>query len=170
MTKTTFLITAIILSIVKSAHAESPKILDCRVELSSTNPTDDMTPKTGYGKKFVAFKVDQTLDPDLGWMHQNLCVTKKDFVRASFQGDLCLVAIGSRFLESAGGAPALYLYISNSRSQTVKSKKLRDLPNLSFSSTYPMPLPTLELLLGSTAHGDRGGISMVSLNCASARK
>lgn len=147
-----------------NAYAETPKTLNCAVEIVETKWGGDMTPKTDYGRRFSNFTIDQQIDPDLGWMHQNLCVSKSDFVKASFPGDICVVAIGSRVPAAVDGAPGLYLDVIHSVPKNRKAPL--DGSSLNLSTSYPMPLQQLDLSLGSTAHAQKNGVAVIKLNCA----
>lgn len=158
-------VAAVPCSIASNAFAADvdSKTLNCSVEIVETRGGGDTTPKTEDGKRFAAFQIDQSIDPDLGWMHQNLCVTKADFVKATFPGNICVVAIGSRIPAAVDGGPGLYVDVIHS---VRKNRKQRlDGSNLSLSTAYPMPLPQLELSLGSTAHAQKSGIAAIHISC-----
>ncbi len=146
-----------------AANAEAPQQLSCTTQIVEAKWGSDMTPKTEFGKQFASFTIDQTIDPDQGWMHQNVCVTKADFVKASFPGSICVVAVGSRVPAAVDGAPGLYLDVIHS--VTKNRKKRLEGGSLNLSTSYPMPLQQLDLLLSGTAHSQKYGVASITLNC-----
>ncbi len=67
--------------------------LKCTVHLTqgSMLNTKVLAPRTKFGRQFARFSLDLEKDPQEAWQHQNMCVTKRDFQGASFDGTLCVV-------------------------------------------------------------------------------
>ena len=63
--------------------------LRCSVTLQDTQRV--LKPRSAAGQEFSTFTLDLSIDKGSGWVHQNRCVSAKDFRGASFNGYLCLV-------------------------------------------------------------------------------
>ena len=161
MKRALFLI--LVAAVPSTVVAATPKTLACSVEIVEAKWGGDLTPKTEFGKRFASFSIDQSIDPDLGWMHQNMCVTKADFVKASFPGTICVLAIGSRIPAAFDGGAGLYVDVSH----FVTKNKREPLDGSSFSlaTAYPMPLPQLDVSLFSTANGQKYGVGGMTISC-----
>lgn len=65
--------------------------LKCGVVLQDTQTV--LKPRSEFGRVFSTFTLDLSLDRGNGWVHQNRCVSARDFRGASFNGYLCLLVI-----------------------------------------------------------------------------
>lgn len=88
MRTTLSLLLALIFNAPSAVFAEVNQ-LTCSVRLQDTLRV--LKPRSATGQEFSTFTLDLSIDDRRGWVHQNRCVSAKDFRGASFDGYLCLV-------------------------------------------------------------------------------
>lgn len=112
-TKLALLLSSVLLSSVAAAESNP---LTCKVTLTQTQKRGwflgglNLMPRTTAAKKFVSF----TLDPEEGdgqaWVHQNQCISKRDFKSGAFQGTLCIFLMTRPETRDAA-SPALDIWV-----------------------------------------------------------
>jgi len=149
--------------------------LTCKVTLlqSSKSLPRTLKPRTEFGEKFSSFSLDLQKNPDEAWLHQNLCVNKKDFRGGSFEGTLCLVIMTARELPSAESAPALYVDVSRQVESSASRGKglLSGISNKSLGSVHAViPLATNGATVvyqqSFATNGSRGDLTQLNFECS----
>jgi hypothetical protein len=165
-TRLSLLLVALLLS---SAAAAESKPLACKVTLTQTI-TDfprKLAPRTSWGRQFGSFSLDLKKSP--AWLHQNLCVSKRDFRGASFEGTLCVVLMTAPGTPASGAA---VLDVEVSRDAI----SVDDLPNVTPSSkryggvraTVPLDTEgkTFSFTQGFATSGAKGELHDLTISCS----
>jgi hypothetical protein len=164
-----------VLFLVPAVVAADSKPLTCTVILQQSSKSMPRTLKsrTEFGEKFSSFSLDLQKNPDEAWLHQNLCVNKKDFRGGSFEGTLCLVVMTARELPSADAAPALYVDVSRQGESSPSRGKglLSGISNRSLGSVHAViPLATdgatVVYQQSFASDGSRGELAQLNFECS----
>jgi len=103
------------------ARAEG-NTLSCKISLwqvpkskkGAVSPFDaiELEPRTSYGKSFSTFELELDRVGGEAWLHQNMCVGRRDFRSGRFPGTLCVVVMTAQESEGTAAASALVVDVS----------------------------------------------------------
>jgi hypothetical protein len=99
-----------VLLLVPAVAVAQPVSLRCTAEL--LQGTKVLAPRTKSGRQFAEFSFDLDRDPNEAWEHQNMCISKRDFQGASFEGSLCVVLMTTRESADVDAPTALLVGVS----------------------------------------------------------
>jgi hypothetical protein len=71
-----------------------------------------LEPRTSEGQRFTSFPLDLQKVGDEAWLHQNLCIDRRDFRGGRFAGTLCVVVMTARESEENPSAYSLIVDVS----------------------------------------------------------
>jgi hypothetical protein len=108
-----------VLLFVPAVVEAQPVSLSCNAEL--LQGTKVLVPRAKFGRQFAQFSLELDRDPTQAWEHQNICVSKRDFQGALFEGVLCVVLMTTR--ESADVDAPTALVINISRASMIGSAR-----------------------------------------------
>ncbi|NDC38721.1 MAG: hypothetical protein EBZ48_11800 [Proteobacteria bacterium] len=96
--------------------------LSCKISLwqvpkskkGAVSPSDaiELEPRTSYGKSFSTFELELDRVGGEAWLHQNMCVGRRDFRSGRFLGTLCVVVMTAQESEGTASASALVVDVS----------------------------------------------------------
>jgi hypothetical protein len=96
--------------------------LSCKINLwqlpkskqGALSPFDaiELEPRSSYGKAFSTFVLELDRVGGEAWLHQNMCIGRRDFRSGRFPGTLCVVVMTSQESESGASASALVVDVS----------------------------------------------------------
>jgi hypothetical protein len=164
-----------VLFFVPAVVVADSKPLTCKVTLqqSSKSVPKTLKPRTEFGDKFSSFSLDLQKNPDEAWLHQNLCVNKKDYRGGAFEGTLCLVVMTARELPSADAAPALYVDVLRQVKSSASGRKglLSGISNKSLGSVHAIiPLATdgrtVVYQQSFASDGSRDDLTQLNFECS----
>jgi len=112
-TKLYFLLSSVLLSSVAAAEVQP---LTCEVTLHQARKrgaldiAQKLTPLSAYAQKFSAFTFDPKEGEGQAWIHQNVCVSSRDFKNGAFKGNLCVLLM-TRPEGVDAASPALEIHV-----------------------------------------------------------
>ena len=117
-----FCVTLLALIPLPSVAASEGTSLPCTISLWQTQKNSQgglfdvnasqLEPRTTYGQRFSSFTLDLQKVGGEAWLHQNLCVGRRDFRGGRFAGTLCVVVMTARESEDNPSASALTVDVS----------------------------------------------------------
>jgi hypothetical protein len=130
-----------------------------------------LEPRTRYGQKFSSFPLDLQKVGEEAWLHQNLCVGKRDFRQGSFAGTLCVVVMTSRESEENPSVSSLVIDVSRVGKTSLNSVgKLSSVlgDNLGgFSTTVPFDVSgrAVSIIQALPSASTRGDLLKIEISC-----
>ena len=164
MRTTISLLLAIVFNLPGAVVAEVNQ-LTCSVTLQDSQKV--LKPRSATARLFSSFTLDLSIDKGNGWMHQNQCVSAKDFRGAHFDGYLCLFVITGTVSPDPSASVKLWVDLSRDavESGTVPTRSLRIKGGSGF--VVPINLSGEKVTVQQTfaTRGRRGELTMANISC-----